>query len=63
MNRFGHMKFADNKIAEVNEKVDQTKLLMQDNVKKVMDRGGNALAAGGVGPLLTALFGKTTSRI
>ncbi len=37
MNRFGRMKFADNKIAEVNEKVDATKMVMQDNVRKVMD--------------------------
>jgi vesicle-associated membrane protein 7 len=39
MNRFGHMQFADNKIAEVNEKVEATKQVMKDNVQKVIDRG------------------------
>ncbi len=41
MNRFGHMKFADNKIAEVNEKVEATKNVMKENVQKVIDRGDN----------------------
>jgi len=41
MNRFGHMKFADNKIAEVNEKVEASKQVMKDNVQKVIDRGDN----------------------
>jgi vesicle-associated membrane protein 7 len=41
MNRFGHMKFADNKIAEVNDKVEATKQVMKDNVQKVIDRGDN----------------------
>jgi hypothetical protein len=41
MNRFGHMKFADNKIAEVNEKVEATKNVMKENVQKVIERGDN----------------------
>ena len=41
MNRFGHMKFADNKIAEVNDKVEATKQVMKDNVQKVIERGDN----------------------
>lgn len=41
MNRFGHMKFADNKMAEVSEKVEATKQVMKDNVQKVIDRGEN----------------------
>jgi len=39
MNRFGHMKFADAKMAEVNEKVEATKQVMKDNVNKVIERG------------------------
>lgn len=41
MNRFGQMKFSDNKISEVNEKVEQTKQAMKDNVQKVIERGEN----------------------
>lgn len=41
MSRFGHMKFADNKIAEVNEKVEATKNVMKENVQKVIERGDN----------------------
>ena len=35
------MKFADNKIAEVNDKVEATKQVMKDNVQKVIERGDN----------------------
>ncbi len=45
MNRFGHMKFADNKIAEVNDKVEATKQVMKDNVQKGEETlGGKWLA-------------------